>query len=250
MTTFPLYPRNRPLKDVLLASKKLGEKSLIVLEWSVYGVPSRTLDLTEDSVEKRLYNAVTEYFYYADISADDDEMFKQRFTNLWNIHSPEYIKVLNTLLGYNGDTETLVIDGTNTKQGGRDNEKNDSGSEDDIHNENRTMKKGVSTSSTQSNSNEGNKLTRATPNEQMTVSGSATTTVTDSGQDEDTLAMTIGKDYQSNQTENETYNETLNVDTTNSRSKLSADIIAKLSEFNGIVMDFVWKFEKLFMEVL
>lgn len=245
-----LYPRNNPLKDIILRSKKNGYNSLIVKEWSVYGVPADTLAFSEDSVEKRLYNAITEYYYYADVEADDDTMFMQRFTALWNIYTPEYSKVLKELVGYTGDKETLVIEGVNSREGGKSNTIEDTETLNETDDETRVMKKGVSTTSSQENANEGNKLTRSTPNEQMSVSGSAQTTVTDSGQDEDNYNRETVHSKNKNQTDTGTYNETLNVDTTNNRSKLTAEIIAKLSEFNGIVMEFVFKFENLFMGVL
>lgn len=246
-----LYPRNRPLKDLLLTAKNKGYNSIVATGWEYNSnEPIATEDFNEDSVAKRLYNAVTEYFYYADIASDSDEEFIKRFTNRWNIYSPEYIATLNKINDYTGDKETLSIDGTNTRNATKTTSNTASADIEETEENTLTMEKGVTTTSSQETSNTGNKLTRTTPNEQMSVEGDATTTVVDSGSDTDTKEGTFERSETHTNNGNETANDTLRVVTENVRSKLTAENISLIAKFNGIVREFVYLFENLFLEVL
>lgn len=246
--TIPLYPRYRPLKDLLAKAKIDGHVSIVADEF-VDGIPI-TRAFQDGSIEQRLYNAVTEYFYYADIASDSDEQFIQRFTNRWNMHADEYVKLLTMIRDYSGDKETLIIDGKNVRDTSKETTSTANNTDTETVESEIVMAKGVKTESVQSTENVGNKLTRTTPNENMTVTGDASTTVTDSGEDTDTKNESISKEYVKNESYTDNSTDELKVDTTNVRTKLTSDNINVVRKFNNLVREFVYLFENLFMEVI
>ena len=124
----------------------------------------------------------------------------------------------------------------------------ENGSDSYSSTENVTYNKGVTTTSEQTTGNQGSKQTRTSQNEELNVSGTSTTTVTDSGSDSDVKSIEDEKSH--NKTENKTKNY-------NSRFDNEVDEVVKtlspedynLLQSSNILERFVCLFDKLFLEV-
>ena len=152
--------------------------------------------------------------------------------------------------GYQKDTETLTIAGENTRNTESTERPNLTNTLEIKKTGNIQYEKGVKTESTQNTQNTGNKLTRSTPNEDMSVVGEATNVVEDSGMNIDVFNTTDTHTEKQTGTNTKTGNETLSVDTTNERSKLTTSNLLDYRQLLDVIERFVYKFENLFMEVL
>lgn len=112
------------------------------------------------------------------------------------------------------------------------------------------MKKGVTTTSSQSTENVGNKLTRNVPNEELGVTGSSDTTVTDSGEDTTVYGGTTTTTETPNVNKEKTYDSAFANNVTETREKLSTDEFLVIQNMQSIYKKFALLFENLFMGVL
>lgn len=243
-----LYPRGKSLKNLLSEwHKEYPTIARILVEWDYANNIPIVKDL--DEVEQLLYDSVIEHWYFADIGFDSNYEFIYRFNAVWNINIHKYKKLIELqnkvgLLGElreKNNTNENSSNNTITKTGSKAVSHTTSGTE--------TMQKGVTTTSSQSTSNEGNKLARTTPNEQLIVEGSNQTTVTDSGQDMNTRSSTESVTETPNLTDTHEYESEASFNETDSVVKLSATDYELMLKLKSITLSFALCFEKLFMEV-
>lgn len=169
---------------------------------------------------------------------------------MWESNFDKYFKLLKKVeaRGYSYETENR---GNNLTRSGSDTDKH-TGSTSTVTDKTGedTMQKGVSTTSSQNTSNEGDKLARATPNEQLKVAGRSETTVTDSGEDKNIYGSKISTVEKPNTQNVKEYNSKVLVDETITREKLTPDEIELIYQSKNVLEAFALCFEKLFTGVL
>lgn len=245
-----MFSRGRPLKNLVTEWKKENNSASILVNLETWEeIPLMEEDDYENP-QRILYNAVMHKWWFSNIGFDTDDRFVYRFNAVWNENYDKFAKLYATtyFAGYSFEKtsrqHSIVIDESTTESqsGNREVVVEKSGSD--------IFKKGVTTTSNQETSNTGNKLGRATPNEQLGVSGTSDTTVIDSGQDENeygssvitTETPNLGKDTQKgarNDTEETVYHD-----------KFTSNEIKSLYKLNSVAEAFALCFEKLFMGVL
>ena len=249
VSQIPLYSRGLPLKNLISNFKKQypSTEGQLVINWD-YGLDEPIkVELTDE--EKLLYNSFVDMWYFADIGFDSTNEFIYRFNAVWKNEIHKYLQLLSIEKKVGLGVSMKELDNSNDKTGEDKITKTGTKSSSFTKSGNDTMKKGVTTTSSQETSNTGNKLARVTPNEQLTVTGDSTTTVVDSGQDETIYSETHST------TETPNYVDTYKFDNTNhivgseKSVKLSADEYKNLLKVRSILKDFALCFEKLFMEV-
>lgn len=242
----PLYSRGRPLKNLIADFKKKYNVERIVVDWDYYNDPS---DAVEDD-EIDLYEAVINHWYFANIGFDTDEQFIYRFNAVWGANINKYKALYKTIFekGYAFDAlkKTIVTD----KSGKDTLLRKGSGTTSTVHSGIDEYEKGVTTTSTQSTSNKGDKLTRATPNETLNVDGSSDTTVQDSGADKTKYGHTMNVTENPNYENEQSYGSKLTIDNTEIREKLTPDELSAIYKGRSVLQEFAYCFENLFMGVI
>lgn len=249
MSNIPLYPRGRMLKNLIadFKSKYQNTDGQLLISWD-YGNDTPT-PKELDEVDKLLYSSLVEHWYFCDIGFDSDDEFIYRLNSVWNREISKYKNLIKlekeTYLSgefkdYSSRSSKSGED-TITKEGSKSTSHSISGTE--------TLQKGVSTTSTQTTGNEGNKLARTTPNEQLSVKGTSNTTVTDSGEDKNIKSLTETTTETPSLSDTHTYGSGYETGGTERVVKLTATDFKMLSNVRSILHDFVMCFEKLFMEV-
>lgn len=241
----PLYPRERPLKNLLSDWKKTHDFP-ILCNFTEDGLPVKK-ELTP--TEEIMLDHVIKHWYFASINYDTDDEFVFRFNVCFEDNFAKYdrlVKQLENIFPFQDDithTDTQSQSGTDSKEttrGGNNTEKK-TGTD--------TFEKGVTTTSDVTTSNEGKKLTRSTPNENLSVGGSSNTVVEDSGSDTNTYDTTVEHTIDEDGTEKITYGNKRDKTVTITRKKLTLEeynlYISLRSEFEA----FSDCFENLFMEV-
>ena len=246
----PLYPRNRPLKNLISdwKAKYPSTTNLLVGTWNYGEGTPDTVELTQE--QNALYEAFKNYWYFSNIGFDTDEEFVFRFNAVWNENVEKYVKLINTLndIGFGGDRKTTKFTtdrkgfDTSTKSGTNVITDKKTGTED--------IAKGVSTTSSQSTSNVGDKLARTTPNEKLSVEGSSTTTVSDSGSDTTTFDTQIERTEQPNLESKQTYNSQFDNNGVETREKLTPEDYDIVVKRNSLLRDFALCFENIFIGVI
>lgn len=249
VSQIPLYPRGNPLKNLISRWKNeyRNTDGQLIVEWD-YGL-AEPIKVELSVEEKMLYDAFVEYWYFADIGFDTDNEFVYRLNAVWKSEISKYLSLISieAKAGLGGDYKEL--EETHTKTGVDTVLKQGTKSTSITVDCSETAEKGVTTTSSQQTNNEGDKLARTTPNEKLSVTGTSTTTVSDSGADNTTRSETRTS------TETPNYEDTYNFNNTTSNTakeklvKLSADEYKKLLSVRSILKDFVLCFEKLFLEV-
>lgn len=199
--------------------------------------------------ERFLYNSFVDKWYFADIGFDSDYEFIYRFNAIWKAEINRYLLLLSIEkeVGLNGEHKSVD---SRSQRSGEDTIYH-SGSKQTNHSKsgNDTFEKGVTTTSTQTTSNEGNKLSRTTPNEELTVEGSSNTTVKDSGSDVTRYATNENTVETPNLEDTHAYGSGYENSSDEKSVKLTADDYKKLVKAKSIATEFALCFEKLFMEV-
>lgn len=197
-----------------------------------------------------LYAYTINFWYFSEIGFDNDEVFIKRFNDIFYENKDRYGKILQDIEdnGYSWDRLTRTIqrneNGTNTDtETGTRTTSNKRGGSD-------TYQKGVKTTSQQSTSNNGSKLARSSPNENLNVSGNSSTTIQDSGSDINIYDSSNTITETPNVTKGKTYNADFNDNVTETREKLSIDELTVLMKMKSVYREFAYLFENLFMEVL
>lgn len=243
----PLYSRGRPLKNLIADWQKYTTNSNILVGRN-YNWNSNAIPMLQEETE--LYRQAINYWYFSEIGFDSDEVFIKRFNDIYysNIDRFEYILSSIEDGGYSWEkvtkNGTLSRTGkdTDTETGSRQYTQQKSGSD--------VFRKGVTTTSIQSTENEGNKLTRNTPNEKLGVSGSSNTTVADSGQDTTEYGAMTTNTETPNVNKEKNYNSTFTDTTLETREKLTLDEVERLQKMKSIYKQFALLFENIFMGVL
>ena len=197
-----------------------------------------------------LYNAVMHKWWFSNIGFDTDDRFIYRFNAVWQENYNKFAKLYATtyFAGYSFEkTARLSINTvdeskTESESGNREVVVEKSGSD--------VFKKGVTTTSDQETSNTGNKLGRATPNEQLGVSGTSSTTVIDSGQDENEYGSSVTTTETPNISKDAQKGGRYSIDETTYHDKFTSNEIKALYKLNSVTEAFALCFEKLFMGVL
>lgn len=199
--------------------------------------------------DNHLYEYTVNFWYFSEIGFDNDEMFIKRFNDIFYENKERYGRILQYIKdnGYSWDRLTRLIqrkeNGTNTDtETGTRTTSNVRGGTD-------TYQKGVKTTSQQTTSNDGSKLARSAPNENLKVSGSSNTTVQDSGSDVNIYDSSNTITETPNVTKGKTYNADFNDNVTETREKLSIDELNVLMKMKSVYREFAYLFENLFMEV-
>lgn len=313
MIQVPLYSRGRPLKNLIADWKKqTGNNTILVnkdFDWTFTTPPTDGVQPDND-----FYERAVNYWYFSEIGFDTDEIFIKRFNDIYydNIDRFTYLLKSTNENGYSWDKTTriekLMRKGTDTdsETGNKTVKTTNSGTDSNARvintNEKHTGEdttaygktvntsktgedefiKGTTTTSDQKTSNLGNKLTRNTPNENLNVSGTNRTTVSDEGSDitkygstttdtnggSDSVTYNTQKSNTGNVTDTIThggvidvletpnitkskqYNSNFDNDVTETREKLTLDEYEALQRIQSIYKQFALLFENLFMEVL
>lgn len=280
----PMYPTGRPFKDVIAG---WNGKSLIVnnVPSDIYSQRSKTLTASQ----KALYNAMQMKWYFADIGFESDEEFIYRLNGVWNMYIDQYDKLYEIASGELGaETETHLSNdkesGTRTVTNTGTRTEKETGSRSYQDSQVHTGTNGVktvysgedttaheSTTSDKKNTTENmDRLTRATPNEQTEYTGEDTASGTASGSDTVTYGKTLAVTETPNEkhvierieTPNVTRTITPNVTQTESpdidharneevsRTYRTADEVGKIQRLKNVLESFAMLFENLFSEVL
>lgn len=235
MIRVPLYSRGRPLKNLLNDFSNLYNVDNIRVRWD-YDNSDPVSILTEE--ERPLYEAFVRHWYFADIGFDFDEQFIYRFNAIYSDNIQKYLKLIKDieLNGYSYEKRKTKL--TIEKSGDDTTERSvELGGTDEYT-------KGVTTTSEQDTSNVGDKLARASQNEKLSVAGTSTTTVTDTGKD----TTVYGKTETGNN--KVTYNHAIDNDGEEVKEKLTAEELLAVQRMNSVLNEFALCFEKIFMEVL
>ena len=245
-----MFGRGRPLKNLIADwNKEHGSTTILCNNYLFTAFEEPDINPLAEDGEAELYKGVLSKFYFANIGFDTDEEFIFRFNAVWNSNINEYQNMFN----YAKHT------GTFSKRTNRKYEEN--GSANDVHNERGTrevvtsksgedeFQKGVTTTSDQNTSNEGNKLSRQTPNEQLGVQGTSHTEVKDQGSDlniygsEVNVVETPNITKETDRTSGNTIKETLYED------ELTPSVLRGLYSVDTVINAFANLFEKLFLGV-
>ena len=264
---FPLYSRGRPLKNLIADKGDLIE--------------------TESVYEEFLYNSVKNHWYFSDIGFDTDDMFIFRFKAVWNLNISKYLNVLSneakmlgmeyeqteygTSVSHTGnDTseENNTVNSSKTKALKGDRRIDDNGTDTHQIESSTSVSKGIKQTDTTVSSAEGNRLTRATPNEVMDTQSKDITTIeyssgVDTTSKNDVDSITYGKttlhsdsfeenesvENSANNNKTNTYNSKFNKSGDVTVRKLTPEQLMKIVGYRAIAMEFALLFEKLFMEV-
>lgn len=167
-----------------------------------------------DEYEKALYNAVIKYYMFSDIGLDSDYEFILRFNTYWDMKVLEYKQMLKLAIEQQYGNVHRVTNGSDVKTGTD------------------TFGKGTVSTSEQNTSNTGDKASRQNPTEQLTVSGTNSVTVRDTGSD------------------TTQYDNTLTVKRTEDTLQATPDLIRSVLQNRTILESWVGEFYKLFVEVL
>lgn len=280
----PMYPIGRPFKNVI---DEWSGKSLIVnnIPTDIYAHRSKTLT----NSQKALYNAMQVKWYFADIGFESDEEFIYRLNGVWNMYIDQYTKLYEIASGELGavnethtvnenesGTRTVTNTGTRTEKETGSRSYQDS----QVHtgtNGFRTVHSGEDTTAHESTTSDKksttenmDRLTRATPNEQTEYTGEDTASGTASGSDTVTYGKTLTVTETPNEkhvierietpnvtrtiTPNVTQTETPDIDHVRneeaSRTYRTADEIGKIQRLKNVLESFAMLFENLFSEVL
>lgn len=137
----------------------------------------------------------------------------------------------------------------------------DEGSSSDLHNERGTrevvtsksgedeFQKGVTTTSDQNTSNEGNKLSRQTPNEQLGVQGTSHTEVKDQGSDLNIYGSEVNVVETPNITKETDRTSGNHIEETTYQDELTPSVLKGLYSVDTVINAFANLFEKLFLGV-
>ena len=241
-----LYSRQRPLKNVIADFKKNYGVNRLVVEWD-YIEPPREEELTPNGI--KFYNAVVNKYYFANIGFDTDEQFIFRFNAIWRENFSKYDTLANDIdvsgYAYEMEEHNTVRDvggqDTYSESGSRETVTEKSGKD--------TFSKGVTTTSNQNTSNVGNKLTRQTPNENLSVDGQSSTTVSDSGSDENLYGSVVTSTETPDIEKVQAYGKTESGNVGIIRKKLTPTEVQAIYKLNSIYTEFALLFEKLFLGV-
>lgn len=200
--------------------------------------------------DNHLYQYAINFWYFSEIGFDNDEVFIKRFNDIFYENKDKYGNILTYIEdnGYSWDKLTRNINrkesGTNTDtETGTRTTSNKRGGTD-------TYQKGVKTTSQQTTSNNGSKLARSAPNENLNVSGSSNTTVQDSGSDVNIYDSSNTITETPNVTKDKSFNTDFVDNVTEIHEKLSVDELSALIKMKSIYREFAYLFENLFMEVM
>lgn len=179
-----------------------------------------------------------------------DEIFIKRFNDIFYSNIDRYTYLLNAIKEKGYSWEQIIRDGLLSRTGTDTDYESGSRTYSQIKGGQDVMKKGVTTTSSQSTENVGNKLTRNVPNEELGVTGSSDTTVTDSGEDTTVYGGTTTTTETPNVNKEKTYDSTFANNVTETREKLSTDEFLVIQNMQSIYKKFALLFENLFMGVL
>lgn len=237
------------LKNVIeLWKKQTGNNTILVnkdFDWTFTTQPT-------DGVQpdNEFYDRAINYWYYSEIGFDNDVIFIKRFNDIYydNIDKFTYLLKSTTENGYNWDK--LVRIGKLARSGADTD--TETGTNETTHAKTGTdtFQKGVTTTSIQNTSNDGTKLTRNTPNENLGVKGTSNTTVSDEGADTTLYGSNIKITEKPNVTKSKQYNSNFDNDVTETREKLTIDEYEALQRIQSIYKQFALLFENLFMGVI
>lgn len=203
-----------------------------------------------DSVESTdLYERCVNYWYFSEIGFDSDEIFIKRFNDIYYANIDRYNYILNAIKDKGYSWEVLTRNGTMAHNGTDTDRENGSRTTTHSKSGQDIFRKGVTTTSEQDTSNEGSKLGRNTPNENLSVEGSSTTTVTDSGEDTTVYGGVDNVTETPNVNKEKTYNSSVTNDSVETREKLTLDEVKALQSMRSIYKEFALLFENLFMGV-
>lgn len=246
----PLYSRGRPLKNLLSNWQKTYNAGLLGKINPVTGefTPS---EIYNEGIYKELYEHAIHHWYFADINYDTDQEFVWRFNTAYEDNIEKFVSIINELKSSSLFTSKFSATKENSKSGEdtksvtRNNTDTEASSGSDI------QAKGVTTTSEVETSNEGSKLSRSTPNENLSVSGGSTTTVTDSGQDTTTYGKVVTKSFEHEESEITAYGsgETFTEDNQTNET-VSPDKLQAMLKMPSVFEEFAYCFENLFLEVL
>lgn len=200
--------------------------------------------------DNHLYEYTVNFWYFSEIGFDNDGMFIKRFNDIFYENKERYGTILQKIedFGYSWDSITRSIkrkesgSNTDTETGTRTTSNKRGGTD--------TYQKGVKTTSQQTTSNNGSKLARSSPNENLNVSGDSNTTVQDSGSDVNIYDSSNTITETPNVTKGKTYIADFNDNVTETREKLSIDELNVLMKMKSVYREFAYLFENLFMGVI
>lgn len=228
--------------------KQTGNSTILVSPTYDWDSPNTPTEAVQQSLD--LYNATIGYWYFSEIGFDNDEIFIKRFNDIYNNNIEKFNYLLYNIKTKGYDWEETQKSNSTSHTGTDTNNESGSRTIKEVRGGRDSFQKGVTTTSTQNIENIGDKLTRSTPNEKLSVEGSSETTVRDSGQDDTYYGGT--KDV----TETPAIYRFINYDSTHaveesvSRNKLSVGDINELYKLRSIYKQFALLFENLFMGVL
>lgn len=227
--------------------RKYNNPNILVGDWDYMNDTPQVVSL--DEIGKLLYDSVVEYWYYANIGYDSDEEFIFRFNSTWKKSEFIYRPVVDKMVEH-GYASSIKKRNLNILKSGADTTSETISIEEVTeHSGADETEKGVSTTSTQSTTNEGNKLARATPNEKLSVEGSSQTTVADTGSDRVIYGKSVETTHNDSKQNTVQYGGKVANDDTETLVMLTPEVIRQYLS-NDILKDFALCFEKLFMEVL
>lgn len=243
----PLYSRGRPLKNLLSDFNKQYPNIPLVCNWD-YGLEAPTSNLN-DELEQEMYRAFVNKWYFSNIGFDTDEEFIFRFNGVWQNTLHKFKSLYATVKENGYDYDSLKIITVNQKSGADTTTDERESDSTEGHSGKDTFNKGVTTTSAQSTSNEGNKLARATPNETLSVDGTSNTTVTDSGADETVYGRNVSRNESHTYNREQSYGSKVESSVEEVREKLTPDELNSIYRNRNVLDEFALCFEKLFMGV-
>lgn len=246
----PLFSRGRPLKNLLADWYHDQGNRNILLEGDLYAWDLGSFyEFNESYEEKALYDAVINKWYFANIGFDTDDEFVFRFNAVWRANIEHYrqayafIKYKSAFTSKTSKELQLSesFEGSSDETGSREVSTVKSGED--------TFVKGVTTTSDQSTSNQGNKLARQTPNEQLGVTGESHTTVQDSGSDKNQYDSQVVTTEAPNIEKTNSHNKNNSVAEETYHEEMSPTILRQLYSVPSVMEAFAMLFEKLFLGV-
>lgn len=228
--------------------KQTGNNTILVnkgFDWSFITPPTDGIQPDND-----FYERVVNYWYFSEIGFDNDEIFIKRFNDIYYDNIDRFTYLLNSISENGYSWDKLVRKGKLARSG--TDTDTETGTSETTHAKTGTdtFQKGVTTTSTQNTSNDGTKLTRNTPNENLGVKGTSNTTVSDAGADTTLYGSNLKITEKPNVTKSKQYNSNFDNDVTETREKLTLDEYEALQRIQSIYKQFALLFENLFMGVL
>lgn len=205
-------------------------------------------DIGFDDIEQFIYRFTgvflaenARYVHLLMLEAKNKGLFNELVTRSYSEDTTHNGSISKTgtekLEGNSSQSDTTTYGKETTVNGRQENSGIDSesvnrsseGSKSDTHSGTDTMQKGVTTTSQQTSTNEGEKLTRTSPNEELNVSGSTNTTVSDTGADTTIYGKKIETEESASGNESKTLTHGKTVEETNSVKDGGADSTSKSS---------------------